>query len=87
MKMRAVRGMKNNAPSSGPGVKKHVAVPRLSNNALPHPGWHIHELHHVKFGGEPVNPANMLAIRPPLHYRLNTFWLRVQKLMEGTNAR
>ncbi len=27
--MRAVRGMKNNVPSSGPGVEKQVTVPRL----------------------------------------------------------
>ena len=69
---------------------KEYAANRASanavNNAVPHPDWHVHEIHSVKLGGDPARPANKLGVRPPFHYQLNTFWLRVQKLMEDTNA-
>jgi hypothetical protein len=43
-------------------------------------------VHTVKLGGDPINPVNKMGVRPTLHYQLNTFWLRVQKLLEDANG-
>jgi len=42
-------------------------------------GKQIHEIHPVKFGGSPTDPANKIALSPAEHYKLNAFWLRIQR--------
>lgn len=46
-------------------------------------GKQIHEIHPVKFGGSPTDPANKIALTPQEHYRLNSFWMRHQRYAEG----
>lgn len=46
-------------------------------------GKQIHEIHPVKFGGSPTDPANKIALTPQEHYRLNAFWRRRQRYAEG----
>lgn len=45
-------------------------------------GKQIHEIHPVKFGGSPTDPANKIAVTPEEHYRLNAFWLKQQRNAE-----
>jgi hypothetical protein len=46
-------------------------------------GKQIHEILPVKFGGDPVNVANKVALTPTDHYRLNAYFLRLQRYLEG----
>jgi len=48
-------------------------------NPAKYAGKQIHEIHTVKFGGSPTDPANKIALSPAEHYRLNAFWLRIQR--------
>jgi hypothetical protein len=54
-----------------------------SANPSAHAGRQIHEILPVKFGGDPVGIANKVAITPAEHYRLNTYFLRLQRYLEG----
>jgi hypothetical protein len=47
-------------------------------------GKHIHEIHPVKFCGNPTDPANKIALTPQEHYRLNEFWRRHQRYATGS---
>lgn len=46
-------------------------------------GKQIHEIHPIKFGGSPTDPANKIALTPQEHYRFNAFWMRQQRYAEG----
>lgn len=37
----------------------------------------------VKFGGDPTGIANKVALAPADHYRLNAYFLRLQRYLEG----
>jgi len=54
-----------------------------SGNPSAYAGKQIHEILPVKFGGDPVGIANKVAITPAEHYRLNTYFLRLQRYLEG----
>lgn len=45
-------------------------------------GKQIHEIHPVKFGGSPTDPANKIALTPQEHYRFNEFWRQHQRYAE-----
>jgi hypothetical protein len=45
-------------------------------------GKQIHEIHPVKFGGSPTDPANKIALDPPFHRQLNAWWYRLQRSVE-----
>jgi hypothetical protein len=45
-------------------------------------GKHIHEIHPVKFGGDPVDQANKIALTPEQHYLVNSWWYRIQRELE-----
>jgi RHS repeat-associated protein len=53
----------------------HNADPSLA-------GKHIHENHPVKFGGDPVDPANKTPLLPTDHYQYNRFWRILQRYLE-----
>lgn len=40
-------------------------------------GKQIHEIHPVKFGGSPTDPANKVALTPQEHARYTAFWNRL----------
>jgi hypothetical protein len=42
-------------------------------------GKHIHEIHPIKFGGSPTDPANKIALSPEDHYAINAWWGRLQR--------
>jgi len=42
-------------------------------------GKQIHEIHPVKFGGSPTDPANKIALTPAEHAKYTTFWNRLMK--------
>jgi hypothetical protein len=37
-------------------------------------GMQIHEIHPVKFGGNPTDTANKIALKPGEHAELTNFW-------------
>ncbi len=46
----------------------------------------IHEIHPVKFGGSPTDPANKILLPRTTHSPYTTWWGRVQnKLESGAN--
>ena len=42
-------------------------------------GKQIHEIHPVKFGGSPTDPANKIALTPAEHAKYTTFWNRLMR--------
>src|SRR5690606_37016888 len=42
-------------------------------------GKQIHEIHPVKFGGSPTDPANKVALPPQEHARYTAFWNRLMR--------
>lgn len=42
-------------------------------------GKEIHEIHPIKFGGSPTDPANKIALTPPQHISATTWWARLQR--------
>ncbi len=79
---------------SGPFVllegAEYQAARRLANNAnrslhRQHPEWGsnpIHEIHPVKFGGSPTDPANKIVLDPSVHHKVSAFWKRLQTELE-----
>jgi hypothetical protein len=45
-------------------------------------GKQIHEIHPVKFGGSPTDPANKIALTPPEHAKYTTFWNRLMRAVQ-----
>jgi len=45
-------------------------------------GKHIHEIHPVKFGGSPIDPANKIALKPGKHFPLTDWWKSLQSSLE-----
>jgi hypothetical protein len=37
----------------------------------------------VKFGGDPVDPANKIALPPELHQEVTRFWNAFQRALEA----
>jgi RHS repeat-associated protein len=54
----------------------HKANPQLK-------GMEIHEIHPVKFGGSPTDPANKLPLLPEDHRPFTTWWRQVQRKVES----
>ena len=54
----------------------HRADPELA-------GQHIHEIHPVKFGGSPTDPANKIPLAPEVHSRFTTWLNRLQRVLQG----
>ena len=46
-------------------------------------GKQIHEIHPVKFGGNPVNHENKIALDPKEHSKLTSWWRKIQKEHEN----
>jgi RHS repeat-associated protein len=46
-------------------------------------GKQIHEIHPVKFGGSPTDPANKIALPLKQHQAFNEFWRQHQRYAEG----
>lgn len=42
-------------------------------------GKQIHEIHPVKFGGSPTDPANKVALTPAEHAQLTNFWNQLMR--------
>jgi RHS repeat-associated protein len=42
-------------------------------------GKEIHEIHPVKFGGSPTDPANKIALTPQEHAEVTTWWNRLMR--------
>ena len=42
-------------------------------------GKHIHEIHPVKYGGSPTDPANKATLSPAEHAPFTTFWNRLMR--------
>ena len=59
-------------------------VNRKMRNANPaaYEGMQIHEIHPVKFGGHPTDPANKIVLPVGQHRQLNTWWRRKQRNLE-----
>ena len=57
---------------------------RALRNANPqrYAGKHIHEIHPIKFGGSPTEPANKMALAPPQHSKYTAFWRKWQRRLE-----
>jgi len=52
---------------------------RLLHKANPEfKGMQIHEIHPVKFGGDPTNPLNKALLTPEEHRLYNAFWFKLQ---------
>ena len=52
---------------------------RLLHKANPEfKGLQIHEIHPVKFGGDPTNPLNKALLTPQEHRLYNRFWFKLQ---------
>jgi len=47
-------------------------------------GQHIHEVHPVKFGGSPIDPANKLALPPATHWPTTAWWNQLQRDVLGS---
>ena len=45
-------------------------------------GKHVHEIHPVKFGGNPIDPANKVGLTPQQHYETSAWWFKLQRQME-----
>lgn len=59
-----------------------------ANQALhrQNPAWkgqHIHEIHPIKFNGDPTGRGNKLILDPETHYEFNGFWNGIQRNAEG----
>jgi hypothetical protein len=48
---------------------------------------HIHEIHPVKFGGDPVDQGNKIRLAPADHRMLNAWWYRLQRDLERGKPR
>ena len=46
-------------------------------------GLQIHEIQPVKWGGDPTDIANKLAIPPELHYEVTAWWNALQRALEA----
>ncbi len=46
-------------------------------------GKQIHEIHPVKFGGNPVDPGNKIPLSPQDHAPVTKFWNGLQRKIEG----
>jgi RHS repeat-associated protein len=49
------------------------AALRRANPEL-YEGKHIHEIQPVKFGGDPIDPANKIPLTPAEHYPVSSWW-------------
>jgi hypothetical protein len=72
---------------SGEEYETNFALKKVANRDLhiENPSWkgfHIHEIQPIKFGGDPVDPANKILLLPEEHYRFNAFWNRLQRSIE-----
>ena len=47
-------------------------------------GLQIHEVHPVKFGGDPTNPANKVGLTQAEHAQYTTWWNCLQRKLEGS---
>ena len=45
-------------------------------------GLHIHEIHPVKFGGDPVDSSNKIVLTKQEHAAYTAFWNRLQNKLE-----
>ncbi len=45
-------------------------------------GFRIHEIHPVKFAGNPIDPSNKIALTPSMHAAYTVWWYRLQKMLE-----
>jgi hypothetical protein len=64
---------------SGPEYKAELAAKRAANAAMHKAdpaleGLQLHEIHPVKFGGSPTDPANKVALRPDVHIGFTKWW-------------
>lgn len=48
-------------------------------------GMQIHEIHPVKFGGDPTNSLNKAVLTPEQHRLYNTFWFKLQNSIKKNN--
>jgi hypothetical protein len=56
---------------------------RLHRNDPSLKGKNIHEIQPVKFGGSPTDPNNKIALDPPTHSQLTTWWNALQRSIES----
>jgi toxin YxiD len=45
-------------------------------------GKQIHEIHPVKFGGDPLDLLNKKALDPALHRQVSAWWKKLQNAIE-----
>jgi hypothetical protein len=45
-------------------------------------GKHIHEIHPIKFGGNPIDPTNKMPLDPSTHYKVSEWWARLKRAIE-----
>ncbi len=45
-------------------------------------GLTIHEIHPIKFGGDPIDPSNKIALSPVDHSQYTNWWIKVQRMLE-----
>lgn len=57
--------------------RANAALRRANPSA--YAGKQIHEIHPVKFGGSPTDPANKVALSPREHAEYTTFWNRLMR--------
>ena len=50
-------------------------------------GMEIHEIHPVKFGGHPTDPANKMVLPVEQHRLLNGWWRRRQSILERDKSK
>ncbi len=43
---------------------------------------HFHEIHPVKLGGSPTDPANKIALPKEQHVLFNNWWKKLQRELE-----
>jgi hypothetical protein len=55
--------------------KLHDADPSLK-------GQHSHEIHPIKFGGDPVDPANKIPMSPSEHQTITNWWRAFQRWLQ-----
>ncbi|HEV7509645.1 MAG TPA: Ig-like domain-containing protein [Thermoanaerobaculia bacterium] len=46
-------------------------------------GWQLHEVHPVKFGGDPVGLGNKMPLPAGAHGEVTNWWNALQRLLEG----
>jgi hypothetical protein len=46
-------------------------------------GMHIHEVQPVKFGGSPIDPSNKIALSPPVHWSVTSWWNQLARSFSG----